>query len=773
MDTIPIRSSVGTAFLAGWLIVALPVWAADFGFLGPEIFPIDDQITQLRHADLDGDGREDLIVANNSRSKITLLYNQTGRTNDWTTPLIWDPNDINALPPDSRFAIESIDAEKRIASLVVTDLSADGRPDIAYYGEPKGLVVVLNEGPRQWGKPRQWDLNDGQVSANALTTGDLNHDGLTDLVLLGDQQVHWLRQDDNHALSEPLQLPFSGTVRALHLLDLNRDQRDDLLLVNWDRSNPLTFRLQNSAGKLGPEHHFRTTAVRALAAEDLDQDGQPEVVTITMNSGRAQVSHFTLRDADPLPEGLREGQFEAVPFVRTTKPQRGLIWADLDADGLTDLLVCEPDAGQVQFWQQQPEGAFGAPTLSPCLTGVSEGTAADWDADGTNEIFLLSVEERQLGICRLDPQGRITFPELLALEGHPLTMTVGRLTPDQRPVLAVIQDSEGNRTLVLRSADATTNVQPLSESFRSKPASMTFHDVNQDGRSDLVVLVPYDKIKFLLQSESGTFDEVDLAPPGGGTEQPWISSADVDGDGKEELLLSQQNFVRAVVLEQASDARSSANSNGWMFRVRDQINGISSASRIRGAVPLPAENGRDSMLFLLDGGRKELTLCSRDETGVWQARRSIPLPLADFASLSGLALGGQRQNAIAFNGLNHVAWLKLEGQVWDLVQTDGYDTPIKNGRLTGVVPGDLNHDQQLDLVFLETAQHHLELLTYEPPGRLSPGVRWQVFEERTFRSRQNPNAEPREALIADFTHDGRNDLVVLVHDRILLYPQEP
>jgi len=31
--------------------------------------------------------------------------------------------------------------------------------------------------------------------------------------------------------------------------------------------------------------------------------------------------------------------------------------------------------------------------------------------------------------------------------------------------------------------------------------------------------------------------------------------------------------------------------------------------------------------------------------------------------------------------------------------------------------------------------------------------------------------EPREALVADVTGDGRNDLIILVHDRILVYPQ--
>jgi hypothetical protein len=33
--------------------------------------------------------------------------------------------------------------------------------------------------------------------------------------------------------------------------------------------------------------------------------------------------------------------------------------------------------------------------------------------------------------------------------------------------------------------------------------------------------------------------------------------------------------------------------------------------------------------------------------------------------------------------------------------------------------------------------------------------------------------EPREAAVADITGDGKNDLIVLVHDRVLVYPQEP
>ncbi len=44
---------------------------------------------------------------------------------------------------------------------------------------------------------------------------------------------------------------------------------------------------------------------------------------------------------------------------------------------------------------------------------------------------------------------------------------------------------------------------------------MTMLDANQDGLADLVVLIPYEKIKVLIQKpDKTTFDEQDVAPPG-------------------------------------------------------------------------------------------------------------------------------------------------------------------------------------------------------------------------------------------------------------------
>jgi hypothetical protein len=70
------RTLLLTLFTVSTLMAAdAPSAAERFGFLGPEIFPVGRGIDNLRQADLDGDGRRDLVLVNNPRSKITLLYN--------------------------------------------------------------------------------------------------------------------------------------------------------------------------------------------------------------------------------------------------------------------------------------------------------------------------------------------------------------------------------------------------------------------------------------------------------------------------------------------------------------------------------------------------------------------------------------------------------------------------------------------------------------------------------------------------------------------------
>lgn len=745
-----------------------------FGFAGKEIFPINPQIGHLQVADFNGDGLRDLAVANNARSRISLLYNLTGKTNRVDARVASLAREINDLPPDARFEIQSLTSEQQISCLVAADLNADGRPDIACYGEPLELLVYFNEGDEKWSPPRRFAIPDGQKNLNGLVYGDLNADGRTDLLLLGENQIHQFLQDEAGRLADPVTIPFSGAVKGLQVHDINGDALDDLLLVDWENPYPVRFRLQDQRGRLGPEIHFAMPSIRSCWADDLDHDARTEIVTISSKSGRAQIASFVTHPAPALTGGFLAGQFQTLPLPIAQKGGRGTIWADIDGDDRVDLLFSLPDSGQLTARLQQADGSLGVSRTFPSLSGISEIQVDDWDADGIADIFLLSATEHHIGVTRMDSHGKIPFPSLLAVGGNPLAMTSGLINKDRPPQLAILTDQQGARALEIHGADGRIHRQALNPQFRSNPTAMSLQDADQDGAADLVVLIPYEKLK-LLRQQSGTpdFEEIDLPPPGGNTSAPWISSADVDTDGLPELLLAQNNFVRAVVLSPKESAGNDGPAaNRWEFSIKDQINGMSADSRIVAATALSLDELPVPVIFLLDAKYKSLTLCERDAAGVWKAVRNLEIPLSEFESLEPLRLGDDHRPCLALLGRNAVSWMALQGDRWMFEELDGFETTIDKGWLLDVIAGDLNGDDRKDLAFLEGGKNHIEIVQFDKQSKLKTAIHWQVFEKRSFRNQRNPSPEPREAAVADLTGDGRNDLVIIVHDRILLYPQE-
>src|SRR5262249_34495584 len=152
--------------------------------------------------------------------------------------------------------------------------------------------------------------------------------------------------------------------------------------VNWEDRNPFRFRLQKEDGELGPEIYFSMPPIRSYWADNLEQNGKVQVMTIAQNSGRAQVSQFTRKPAEPLSGSFRQGQFQVLPLNKTDKARRGLLWADVNGDGMPDLLIAEPESGQISICFQQKDGSLSNPKTFPTLAGVSDLAVADWDGDG-------------------------------------------------------------------------------------------------------------------------------------------------------------------------------------------------------------------------------------------------------------------------------------------------------------------------------------------------------------------------------------------------------
>jgi hypothetical protein len=62
------------------------------------------------------------------------------------------------------------------------------------------------------------------------------------------------------------------------------------------------------------------------------------------------------------------------------------------------------------------------------------------------------------------------------------------------------------------------------------------------------------------------------------------------------------------------------------------------------------------------------------------------------------------------------------------------------------------------------------VLTTLPDGDLVRATRFSVFQGKRFASTPETRGEPREVLAGDVTGDGIDDVVLLVHDRLIVYP---
>ena len=86
---------------------------------------------------------------------------------------------------------------------------------------------------------------------------------------------------------------------------------------------------------------------------------------------------------------------------------------------------------------------------------------------------------------------------------------------------------------------------------------------------------------------------------------------------------------------------------------------------------------------------------------------------------------------------------------------------------------DLNRDGRNDLLLREVQKHQLEVLSRTADGEWKRAMRFKVYEGRIYERTDTPAAEPREIVAAELTGDDLTDIAIVVHDRVIVYPQQP
>ncbi|MCZ6793627.1 MAG: VCBS repeat-containing protein [Planctomycetota bacterium] len=795
------RSAAGTG-APGAIEVpgSAPRQPPSFGFRSLEIFKIHPSARSLQAADVNGDGLTDLVLANNQDGTIHLMLQKRPGEGDDAPAKEPRPNDVLS---DSRFRVEKFYTEKQITSLRVVDLDTDGRPDLAYYTDPPELEIVYQD--RSWGSRRaRYPVRDGLQSPYALNAADLNGDGRTDLVLLGEHKTYVFYQRSLGGLEQPVVL--NNTDReptALEIADVDGDGRLDLLTFSPSQEEPLHVRLQTPSG-FGPEIGCRLRPIQAWYLSPFPTgSGRPDATTLfTVQKNPRRVKVYRWRET-PSESGLSATHLLALRGEGEPDAQRRHL-TDVDGDGRLDVIVSYPAAAQLEVHFQDERGSLSRRSSYPTLSGVNDLTSADLDGDGRPEIIVASRKEKALGVS-FWKDGRLRFPETWPDAAPLLVASAPRGDGEPADDVFVVVEGEGSkfslRTLRYRGGKLrAVGDQPLGLDG-TPPSTMRVLDADGDGRMDVLLFVPYADPYLFLQvaaskSDSGggdpdgdakeppvTFREVSRKPafglgqlaklsPSALTISHLEATEGTEGTTAAVLLVSSKSYVRAL--------RLGANDR---LQVLEQFSGRGAGSEIVASAMMELDGKPGREVVLVDRASRSLEILARNENGTYEVSQTVRVPSFDVVRLETRDMNGDGREDLVFLGKRNIGVLYSrplqEGFQEALTFAVEGDEEDELGFPQDLITGDLNGDRMPDLILNTAPRYNLMFLTYEEGASdgeerqesLRPRLTFPIFEVKTYM-RRSTNLGPRQMLVEDVDGDGLKDLALLVHDRILLYLQD-
>lgn len=591
---------------------ALVLRSTGAGFTTPVRFPVGASGTvAVALGDLDGDGDPDLALGNRSLGAVVLFFNDGaggfgGRRDlasggipvPWLQDLDADGdldlvitkgaqlslsvlrNDGGVLTPLADPGITGIDA--------VEDLDGDARADLR----------TTSGGPIYEGIGDGTFANRG-VAPPARATADLDRDGRKDLFAFdalsgpGSNACLAIFQQQRFAFGSESDLHPASDVHHAVAADLDGDGWQDLIYKDHtaSRGSPLVVR-RNLGGRLDGVRILTTQFhdPLRLATGDVDGDGDADVLSGVISYGA------------PIFLNQGDGRFGRGQSAGLNSYIRDVAITDVNGDGEADLLGQWFDGGQTGLYVRlnQGGGSFANAVRYPCGLAYHMATG-DFDSDGDVDVLHSTGD-----LMENDGAGRFTrrpFAGDLGNSAGPGTFhqqSTGDVDGDGRPDVAVVR---GDSLIVWRNTG--DGLSPFHAARLDGPAhrvalvrlhgrgalhdlvvvlengglrtflnfggrfhapipgtvarsgwalsGMVLGDLDRDGRPDLVAghhrgasHTSEASVAVLRNLGRGRFGDHSDYPVGGGI--GGIAIADLDGDGWNDLLVSEGNQVEGAAI---------------------------------------------------------------------------------------------------------------------------------------------------------------------------------------------------------------------------------
>ena len=285
-------------------------------------------------ADINKDGKPDLVFANHTKKYLTVL---AGDGKGSFRPLPGSPFAVNVTP--------------HTHGVAVADFNHDGNYDLLTDSWGNNQIEILFGNSRHGFDTPGTFLKVGKHPYQRLRTADLNHDGNTDIVTtnLDGNNCTVLLGNGKGGFTAPAGSPFpcGDSPFGLAIGDINRDGKPDLAIVN----SP------------------------TITSDNHGRDG----LTILLGDGKGR---FTTMPASPF---------------KTGKSPSCVAIGDINGDGINDIALANYNSNSVTVFLINKTGVLSSYTL-PVGQNPGGITIADIKGDGQKEILVTNSTDNTLNI---------------------------------------------------------------------------------------------------------------------------------------------------------------------------------------------------------------------------------------------------------------------------------------------------------------------------------------------------------------------------------------
>jgi hypothetical protein len=655
---------------------------------------------QVAIADVNGDGRLDIVTANRSDNSVSVLL---------------------ANPDGSFQTRETYPTGRQPFSVAVADLAGDGIMDIVtanYAGD--SVSVLLGNGDGTF-RPHV-DYPAGSADYDAILA-DLNGDGKQDIIVTdkNDNSVDVLMGNGDGTFQPAVAYPVASGPYEVVASDLTGNGILDLVVSHFS-ATVVDVLMGNGNGTFQPAREFDAgSRPYGLAVADVTGDGAPDIITANYRSNNVSVL-----------VGDGHGGFGPPALLAVGLAPNEVKGADLTGDGTLDLITANYGGNSVSVLMGDGHGHFQPAQSFPAGSGPASLAVADLTGDGKLDLVVGNRNASSISVLRGNGDGTFGGPMPLGIGKNKYSVAVADLNGDGKEDIVTANLLLNSVSVQLGNGDGTFE-PPQSITVGPAPTAVAVADLNGDGRPDLVTTNSAgNSVSVLLGNGDGTFHAPETIPVGRSPRK--VVAADLKGDGTLDLVVANYNDNTVSVLLGNGDGTFKPQA---VYPVGDKPYGMTVAN-------LTGDGIRD--IVVANAGGDTVSVLVGNGNGTFQPQQTFAVGRQPFSVAVADLTGDGMPDIVTANAADNTVSV-LAGKDDGTFQPQAV-VPVV-GRPYSVAIADVNGDGKADLITTNYGDNTVSVLLGNGNGTFQP--------QRTFGTGQQPVA----TVALDVNGDGRPDLVTV------------